>query len=661
MQNKNQFVGVGMRVKFYGPKDMAAGFMLAGALEVLKRLSKDNKYESINDIVELFNIQKFIEAKFFLDSFTDEDKAYFSNNNLQLIKSLIGKYFSKFDGSLLLSFKGSIEHEYIRDIIELINVYKVYTRISGDIFVKFVTENHIPLSCILSYPNIVDEYDKELRELMLGDPRSVGILINKYNKSKQKAIIYLPQSLTLADKESIVIKYIESEYVHPDLLQIIENLRINPDFQISDETRLLAKERREREINKLFGNDSISCIKTEISAMISEDQEEPVVMFNSIDKISISVSGKWIKGNLDYATILNNFIYIYKLVDSELRISHISKINQMGVIERALIDSEIKDHYVKGSQFDLNNHYSLVAVVSYCEYLSNECNIKIENVLQWFFDNYLVEEFGVEQFIVQMPSSGSTFLEKCRTLCCEMESILKQYKVWVNYGKIMHDLLQMSPAPVEFSSIPSIMPEKYLYGNEENDEYQMASIGLFSDQTMLNYLPHRNINEKYKCLFDLIRHEDISMSDYKQFQQQSLQSLINLHVIKQDEFGNLKIANCYEAAILFDIYNNGFACSAFWKNLGFGTAIQNLKERGWIYSESSLLSKQESDYFDFYLNKAKFTNGYNLRNNYLHGTQQKQGTDSDLHKVNYYRLLILVVLIVIKINEEMSLKFPAKC
>lgn len=55
------------------------------------------------------------------------------------------------------------------------------------------------------------------------------------------------------------------------------------------------------------------------------------------------------------------------------------------------------------------------------------------------------------------------------------------------------------------------------------------------------------------------------------------------------------------------------------------------------------------------LNTTKeFTNGQDLRNTYLHGTQGKRGADIDLHRVNYYRLLMFVVMAIIKINEELS-------
>lgn len=42
-----------------------------------------------------------------------------------------------------------------------------------------------------------------------------------------------------------------------------------------------------------------------------------------------------------------------------------------------------------------------------------------------------------------------------------------------------------------------------------------------------------------------------------------------------------------------------------------------------IHFDSTLFSKPEQDYFNYFLNKSDFTNGLDLRNSYLHGTQAK--------------------------------------
>ena len=68
---------------------------------------------------------------------------------------------------------------------------------------------------------------------------------------------------------------------------------------------------------------------------------------------------------------------------------------------------------------------------------------------------------------------------------------------------------------------------------------------------------------------------------------------------------------------------------------------------------SSLLSELESQYFDYYLNKAEFTNGLDLRNKYIHDTGS---LDENIQKQDYIVLLKLMIILVIKINEEFCLR-----
>ena len=640
------------RIKFYGKTDMINGYMLEKALPVLKRLTPSRTY-SINDVLELYNVNKFITAQIFRKDFTNADKSLFNNENKKLINQIIGNTFAKIDEQILESYCEKIKRDYIEDFLELFGKYNVYKKISPDAFVKFIESNHVPLVYILSHEKLVHSYDEKIRELLLSDDQSIEILINKYLKKSLSKPIILPKSLSNNDKEQIVKNYIASNFVHPGTLELIASFPVIGDFKISDETRLSAKERYESEIQKIFDKSKGAGFQTEMVAGISEDQSLPSTNSYEHGKLSISVSSKWIKDNLDYPTLLNNFIYIYNFVDLENRISFISKPNQMSTLERVFTSTDYKNIYVKNSFFDIYNNFAIVEMVSYCEYLNNNCNIRVEEILQWFFDKYLEDEFGVKDFIVNMPSPQSTYLEKCRTICSELESILKQYNTFAQSGVINHSLIEISSKPMDFSSIHSLIPNKYIYLEENNASCQSTLYWLFSDQTMLAYLPNREFNREYDCLYELLIKEKVNISEYEDYQITDIKMLINKNIIKADDCGFLSLYNLMEATVLLDLYKNGFASNTFLTDHGLKEAIAALQEKGWINTQSSLLSLQECDYFDFYLNKSKFTNGQDLRNTYLHGTQRKRGTDNDLHRVNYYRLLMFVVLIIIKINDEL--------
>lgn len=644
------------RVKFYGKADMANGYMLEKALPILQQLKSSKEYVNINDVIELYNVYKFINAQIFRKDFISEEKALFNEENSKIINQIIGRFFSKVDNGTIANYFGKIEREYIEDVLELFEKYKVHKRISWDSFKHFIDSNHIPVFYIVECEKIVNTFDNDIKELILKDNQSIDLLITKYLKKSPARQVFLPKSLSVEDKEQIVKNYIASAMVHPGTLELIINLPVNSDFKISDDTRLAAKNRYDQEMDNLFVKSENSGFQTTIEAEINNKQKEPVIIDYKENRFYISVSSKWIMDNLDYPTLLNNFIHIYNFVDKENRIEFISKPNQISTLERVFMDTDLKKVYIKGSFFDIYNNFAVVAMVSYCEFLEKECNIRIEEVLQWFFDEYLVSEFNIHDFIVNMPSSGSSYLEKCRTICCEFESILKQYEALVKFGTINHDFIELSSRPMDYHAINSLMPDKYIYLNETNQDCKNTLYLLFSDQTMLTYLPHRKDVEEYNCLYELLINTTVNISEYEDYQRNDIKWLIIKGILKQDSQGNLTLHDKLEAIILCDLYKNGFVSNQFLERFQLNKPLKKLQQKRWIYKESSLFAKQECDYLDFYLNKSKFTNGQDLRNTYLHGTQRKRGADIDLHRVNYYRLLMFVVITIIKINEELCYK-----
>ncbi len=71
-----------------------------------------------------------------------------------------------------------------------------------------------------------------------------------------------------------------------------------------------------------------------------------------------------------------------------------------------------------------------------------------------------------------------------------------------------------------------------------------------------------------------------------------------------------------------------------------------------LIAENTLFSRLERNYLNFYLNKKEFTNGYDLRNKYLHGTNTFSENE---HKNDYYRLIKLIILTLFKIDDDITI------
>ena len=68
---------------------------------------------------------------------------------------------------------------------------------------------------------------------------------------------------------------------------------------------------------------------------------------------------------------------------------------------------------------------------------------------------------------------------------------------------------------------------------------------------------------------------------------------------------------------------------------------------------STLFSKPEQNYLNYILNKKEYSNGLDLRNKYAHDTCP---LDEKTQQYDYWELQKIMVLIILKINEELCLK-----
>ena len=352
----------------------------------------------------------------------------------------------------------------------------------------------------------------------------------------------------------------------------------------------------------------------------------------------------WIKENLDYPTLLNNFIYLFGYVDLCYRCAFVSIKSKMGITEKIFGVKGIKE-YETGIAFSIADLKSSAELQGFSAILS-EFNIRIEDLIQWFFIEYLKLEFKADGFVINMPSHGSTTLEKCRTLPSEMDGIFKQYGMFVKDHTIDRELLEMSSNQVLFHDIPSMIEKKYAYAN--SDDIQREQFLLFSDQSMLHYLPK---HEGAQSFYELLSKSKIKSTDYPEWEMDDLRWLESRNDIIIDSDGIIKL-NTSKIRLLKDLFDHEVICASYYNNKDI---IDQHVAVGDLRYESSLFSIPEQNYLNFILNKSKYSNGLDLRNKYIHSTYP---TNVKQQEQDYLRLLKIMVIVILKINEEFCLMNP---
>ncbi|MDD3077901.1 MAG: hypothetical protein PHH37_02195 [Paludibacter sp.] len=628
---------------------MAGGYYLPKVEHILKNDTK-SVYEDINDVLELYNIKQYIDNELYLKNWTQEDILDFKQKVFEYGR-IVSPFFLKMNDYNVISYYEQLIDEYIDSFWKLIDDLKIYRQISVDVFVKILSNEPHIIRTILTHKDIVTHYNIAIRNFLLTYSYSAEILISIYEErddSNNKQKMFLPKNLTIQDKEEIVSRYIDSEDCNPNYLCLIQNAKKQENFKLSDKTRLKAKKKEEEETKKVFKNNN--GFKYGVSVSFPENREQ--IKEGHIDNFIAyySYSLDFIKKYSDAYSLFLNFKNLFEYIDVQNRIDLVSKKNQLQITDK-FMGVHSQNEYICGVAFNLSEMTSQAQIVAYSKVI-NKLENSVENILQNVFTLIFQEKY---QFATNaqllIPSANLSYFEKVILFAPQFERVLKQYKLFVEDGKIDFELLQMSSSPYAIKDIPSLNQNKYFYLNEKNKEVVSCSNLFFSDQTLLAYVePYKG--KKYHSFFDLLANEyKVYFNNYEEFQKQKINYLIDKGYLFIDKNDLVQFSNIFRVLILKDLYENEVA-SFYHYPIEFQEEAQQMVNQNMIYFESFLFSKPEQSYFNYFLNKSEFTNGQDLRNSYLHGTQANPD-EIQKHEQAYFTYLKLLVLILLKIEDDL--------
>lgn len=635
-----------LRVKYYSTNDLSAGFYLKRIEDIICNFVVEEKRVDINEIIELYNIQQFFHNRIYSIHWTKQQLNDYSEIVSNFSK-VIGEFFSGINIDTIESMFDTIYYDYRNDFWKLIEKYKVYDKISVEQFRKIILNKHFILNDVLKCKNIVKKFSDEIITYMEKNPFCAEIILSYYLEKHDRNIesLYFPVKLSNEKKTLILDKYIASNSSNINYLKLIFESNSTNNLRLPDRLKLKAKRKYDEEIETLFKEGTGFEYGAKVSFSNKIDEE---FKFETDDNriLSVLYSAKWIKENLDYPTLLNNFIYLFGYTDLQFRSLHVSRESQMSIIEKYLGIKGRKEYPI-GIAFQQIQMLAQLQMIRYCNELE-KYNIFLEDIIEWFFCNYLEEEFNVKGFCFNKSSHTVSYLEKCRNIAAEFDNILKRFKIYCEDGEIDDELLHISTEHIFIKDIPSMLSNKYIYpcGND----YQTISNLLFSDQSIIHYLP--KLSNNYNSFYCLLEKENVYYDMFEDYQIPSIDWLIDHNIIKIDN--KKRIMPYWEKIkILNELYQHDVVCFSYMKK--YQSIIMELNKMGLVQFSSSLFSRPEQDYYNYLFNKSEFDNGLDIRNSYTHGTQR---VDENQNKQDYFIFLRIMILIVIKINEEFCLKYP---
>ena len=641
------------RVRFFRPGDLATGWFVQRAVNLAEQFDPENPPTSTVDILELHNVQQYLEHGF-LPLTYNEDQHALAKARIQQIRGMVARFFSGVNDTNVATVIGGVagvRHDYHADLLELLGRNRAYERCTAATVLPALSTAGVHLGEILGCKRLVQAYDTEVRTELLTSPRGAEHVMRKYLQEDVRDETYLPRSLTPEDCRALLEQYIDTEDANPNYVGLVASAKETPAAGIDARLKLRAKRRGEELSAKFFTDNGGMRTGCEVSIA---DQDEPAV--EELDESDglvcrYTYSRSWLEETCDNSSILNNFINLFGFVDRNALLVLPSYPASLGVMER-FMGTPGRTEYRIGTVFRTTDMSSLLQTRMYHHFLETK-GIDLERVISWFFEEYLVEEFGADNLSFIPSDVGSSYLQKVRHLFAEMESVASQFSLFAKDGDLDRDLLAMGSEQVRYKDMPSLLDGKYLYSTETNEITSILNL-LFSDQASVNYISEEMQGDNGAML--LLRNE-VAYDDFHDYQKPAIDHLIQLGIVDNDGT-RVQLINVEQFQILSALFYT--QCANYFHLSDRGRAVADaMVAKGWVERRSSLLSDAEGKYFNYFLNAADFSNGPELRNKYLHGSQvNTAGEDAHFHA--YMIALRLTVALVIKMNDDFCLAAAEK-
>lgn len=625
------------RVQFYSVNDGAIGHELRKVENVLNTIDSSADF-NINDLIELFHVKKYFDNKLTLLSWSDSQISDYQKV-IQQLQPKVQNYWLSLNDECLIQEFSILDYAYTKSFWELFQYYKTYLRISGQVISDLLTQSPHQIRNLLSFKDLVNHFGKEIRTHLLNEATSAELLVSQFEHEGRACYIF-PTLLNTADKEQIVINYVESKDPNLNYLRLINNTK-DVELRLTAKTRLRVKKKTEEINNNLL--DSSNSWKIGVEIILSNEQSAPASITRKNGTLRASYSRAYLNSLSNDVELFETFFNLFAYVDQFGLITLTSKQSETDDFENIFMRS--KNSYFTSMNFQQKRMLSLGQLMLLKEYLESNKN-SLEQIITSYV-THLKDSFGLNSLQFKIRPAKDNYLEGIRLLLPELEFLLKQYQCYVEEGEINFELIRMNSNPLWFSDIKSLLGNKYLYDN--NHSLKRLKHIFFSSQSTLNYV--ESIKEQYSTLFELFSKEKVQLKQFANYQQEEINRLIQDGYLSIDEEGYVTIKNWIPIMLCGQLHTQ--ETISYWHMPDFiRNRIDDMLLDKVLRVENILFSRSEISYLNFYLNKKEFVNGADLRNKYAHGTNPDS---PEANRNDYYTLLIITILIIQKISDELTI------
>ena len=642
------------RVCYFSKDDLSLGHYLEMAEKRIQEVAEGDVPTDLEGVIELWHIRRMINDECRFLEWTDE-----KFNTLKQATSgynnIIAKFFNALDPKMLKSEFELLEWTYKKTLWKIIDAYKLYKLIEPETLREILVENINYLRMVLECHGIVEKFKGMIREILLNNVNSAHIILDKYvakRDSHRDTDMHLPSNLTIEDKEQILLNYLQSDDPNVNYVRLITQIKEDKNqIRLSPKTRLLA-ERLEKKLNEDLLNDPRT-VTTHWSLgvqFIDEEGRLPIELcIDERGNPTYIYSIPCIR-NQNNVHRVGNCISLFGWMNQHFLLNLINKQTEVDTMESLLIDIG-RDSYPTHLSFNKKNNLAIYQMFGYNKVLTQKLNSSFEIELKSFYEEHFRAQYGYCGLAISIPLNDDPALNKCRVLCPELDAVVKQYNTFVEEGEIDKDLIRLSK-PLKVEEGKSLLINKYYEIAEGNNEIRSVLWNLLgSGNSLLSHVePFKS--KHYHSLAELLEKEkDVQYSNYANFQKPHLDFLINQNIIGVNSDGYIYIVSQSQLNVLRSLWEYG-VCSYWHYNDKEQQVLDDMYAKGWLVKDDHLLSKPERDYFSYYLDNSRFTNGKAYRNHYMHGSTPPVD-DENAHIVAYQTILRLFAVLILKIEDDL--------
>jgi hypothetical protein len=628
------------RVVFFSKYDGASGHNLKKAEDLLRDFDFTKELD-LNDLLELYHIKLYFDNEMFLSNWDVQRRTDFiaaAAKGFQVTR----QYLLSIEESDLLKHVSGVESYYRKTFWELFSLLQGYKKINRKTFIEVLDNHPLHIRFILYLKPMVNYFDSEIRNFLLDLPEAAELLLGRYEQLHERntPLYHFPPSLALADKEAIISRYLECKDPNLNYVRLIQNSNSN-DLRLPAKVKFKAKKTAEELNDKLI--DRGTSWRVGIEVVIDKDQLTPVKFSNNDHIVKASYSEPYLNAQSTISELFYAFHNLFNYTDNQGLITLVAKDSELDVLERIVMKS--KNEYQTGVNFAKKRYLAIGQLVIFKHYLQHQRGIAIEDLIENFIQQVINPHLKGQTIRFKFPTANTSYLEKIRVVAPEFEFLLKQYHHYLSDGYINFELLEFSSAPLKFCDLKSCRDKKYIY-IADNSIHTLRHY-FFSDQSGLYYV--EPFNDQYNSLYELLINENVPYANFANYQQDSIDQFVADGYLEIDSEKVVRIKQPILIYLVGILYKDGVLNYWHFSDDVKGV-IDAMLSSGKLSSEGTLFTKPEVNYLNYYLNKKEYSNGVDLRNKYMHGTNTISET---VHEQEYYILLMLIILSLLKIEDDL--------